>query len=329
MILLPLALSLFLQAEGPAPQPPETPAVVEQDGPKRPKLPAGLAKRMDDPYAELVPGALPKDTTPEAKALFQRLVDSAGSPGVEREALRSFDLAFEIITRGEGAQHNQTKLRVRYSEPGYVRFSVGKDKEMGFGASGCWQRFEDGAKWLNGRDYVSDRKRITEVRAVAKNFLALADPRRLRLTSLQALLGPPGHVPPGTQKKLAELAWLQLQSPDFDLALGAPEGEGLQPLVPRLFRATLGLDASTGRVVEALVQELDKGAPLVATSTWVSLSAPNEATGTNLPASVFVRYPDIQSKPWAFEAKIREQLYLLEGRLNPTLGPKDFEPERL
>ncbi len=300
-----------------------------QEGPKKPKLPSGLAERFQDPYHDLVPGALPKGTTPQAEALFGKLVDSTSTPGAERVVLTSFDLAFEIITRGPGAERNEAKLRVRFSEPGYVRFAVGKNKEMGFGPMGYWQRFEDGVKLLNGRDYVADRKRITEVRAVAKNFLALADPSRLRLTAIRAMPGAPGHVPPGSEKQLAKLTWLQLESPDFDLALGATGGEAMAPLAPRLFRATLGLHAETGRVLEAMVQELDKGAPLVSTSTWVSLTAPIDVAGTLLPDSVFVRYPNLKVQPWTFETKVREELYLLEGKLNPKFEPTDFEPQRL
>jgi hypothetical protein len=297
--------------------------------PQKPKLPGKFKQRVEDPFAKLVPGQLPEGTSAEAGALFAALSHSTLAPGTERMPLQAFDLAFEIITRGPGTERNQAEVRVRFQEPRFVRFAIGKDKEMGFGPHGFWQRFEDGAKFLNSRDYVSDRKRITEVRSVAKNFLVLADPSRLRLVSLKLRAAVPAHVPPGLEKRVHELSWLELESPDFDLALGATDGDALAPRAPRLFRATLGLDATTGRVLEALVQELDKECPLENTSTWVSLSEPFDIDTRVLPGKVEVRYPDFDVAPWSFDKKPREVLYLIEGTLNPKLPENAFEPPRL
>jgi len=299
---------------------------------QKPKLPGKFKSQFEDPYAKLIPGSLPLGTSPEAAALFEALSRSTVKPGAKRAPLTAFDIAFEIKTRGPGVQRNQANVRVRFQAPGFVRFALEAQKEMGFGPRGYWQRFEDGAKYLNGREYAPDRKRITQVRSTAKNFLALADPNRLRIQSLRALAGAPGHVPPGLEKQAAKLTWLAIESPDFDLAVGAPgtDGDSAMPAArPRLFRATLGLNPTTGRVHEALVQELDKGAPLVSTSTWVSLSEPMDLGDSLLPGTVEVRYADMQAEPWSFDVKPSEQLYILDGKLNPKFGPDAFEAPRL
>jgi hypothetical protein len=214
---------------------------------------------------------------------------------------------------------------VRYAEPGHLRFQVRDKYEMGFGPTGYWQLMEDGFRELTGRDYASDRRRIVEVRAVCRNFLALAEPRRLRVAGLRLVPGGPGIVPPGLAARSPEspLAWLEVTSPDFDLAIGA-EPEDVDP--GRLYRATLGIDPGTGRVAEALVQELRDGKPLLSTSTWVTLGQHVSVDGVLLPESLKVRYPDLRTGRLAFEEKVREEMYLLEGHLNPKLEEGAFAP---
>ena len=358
----PMLSALFLalalpQDPPPAPAPDgagRTPVEVEQDEaqpdrpdqPSRPKLPSGLRDKLAKPFADLRPGVLPEGTDPAAAELFGGLV--AGSridePGAVQGAVTAFDLAFELIVRGEGVERNQFETRVRYSEPGHVRFAVKDRYEMGLGPKGYWQIMEDGYRSLTGRDYASDRKRIVEVRAVCKNFLALAEPKRLRVSALrpvagleprtaaEVLLGAAVErpLPPtrGARGGARLLRWLEVESPDFDLALGATAGEE-DP--GRLFRATIGIDTATGRVAEAVVVELRQGAPLLGTSTWVTLGQHLSIDGVLLPEAISVRYPDLTdpARPGrvAFEEKPREEMYLLEGHLNPELGAKAFAPE--
>lgn len=329
---IPKAAALFtLAALASAPLVAQEPGPLEapasQPSSQKPKLPGKLKAGFQDPYAKLIPGALPVGTSPEAAHLFDVLTRTTLKPGTERAPLTGFDIAFEIITRGTGVERNQAKVRVRYEEPASVRFSLDGDKEMGYGPRGYWQRFEDGAKYLEGREYAPDRKRIAGVRSTAKNFLALADPARLRLVSVRALPGAPGHVPPGFEKRASELTWLELASPDFDLAAGGAADTSAAS-APRLFRATLGLDPKSGRVLEALIAELDENTPLVETSTWVSLKDPMDIGDSLLPSTVEVRYADLTAKPWSFSKKPSEELYILDGRLNPGFAPGTFEAPR-
>ena len=347
-MLTPLLLAL-LPLQDPAPvDPPEadrTPVAGETQEPakpERPDLPRGLRDKLKKPFADLKPGVLPAGTDPAAGALFGELV--AGSrldePGAVQGAVTAFDLAFELIVRGEGVERNQFETRVRFAEPGHVRFAVRDQFEMGYGGKAYWQIMEDGYRELSGRDYAADRKRIVEVRAVCRNFLALAEPKRLRVSALrpvaglqlrsaeEVLLDAPvvRPVPEDDEDAPRLLRWLEVESPDFDLALGAvPDA----PDASRLFRATIGIDPSSGRVAEALVQELGGGKPLLSTSTWVTLGRHLSIDGVLLPEAISVRYPE-RTPPGAalrFEEKPREEMYLLEGHLNPKLGPKAFTPQ--
>ncbi len=352
--LAPLALA-FLVPQDPPPETPEvtgppdagrTPVEVQDQGadeaskPARPDLPAGLRERLAKPFADLKPGVMPEGTDPAAAALFRKLV--AGSrleePGAVQGPVTAFDLAFELIVRGEGVERNQFETRVRYAEPGHVRFAVRDQYEMGFGPAGYWQVMEDGYRQLVGRDYATDRKRIVEVRAVCRNFLALAEPKRLRVSALRPVAGLEPRTaaevllgraverpqPPvqGGEGDTRQLRWLEVESPDFDLALGATP-EDVDPR--RLFRATIGIDEASGRVAEALRD----GKPLRSTSTWVTLGRHLSIDGVLLPEAIQVRYPQPSDVPGrlAFEEKPREEMYLLEGHLNPTLDAKAFAPE--
>ena len=360
MTMLPTSLPTLLLglapllAQDPAPNPPdplppevgethEANANRDEAAPARPQLPQGLRDKIARPFADLQPGVLPEGTDPAAAALFRQLVDGSriDEPGAVAGRVTGFDLAFELIVRGEGVERNQFETRVRYAEPGHVRFAVRDQYEMGFGPTGYWQVMEDGYRELAGRDYASDRQRIVEVRAVCRNFLALAEPERLRVAALRPVAGleprtaaevllgaevvrplPPTQDDQGAGRPLR---WLEIESPDFDLALGATP-EDVDP--GRLFRATVGVDPETGRVAEALVQELREGRPLLTTSTWVTLGRHLSIDGVLLPEAIQVRYPDLSTGRLRFEAKPREEMYLLEGHLNPNVGDDAFAPRR-
>lgn len=301
-------------------------AEVKRD---RPQLPAGLREKLQKPFADLKPGVLPEGTDPEAAKLFKYLIGSSrvDAPDKVQGPVTAFDLAFELIVRGDGVERNQVETRVRYAaDKGFVRFLVRDQLEMGFGEDGYWQIMEDGFRKLTGRDYASDRKRILEVRAVCRNFLALAEPRNLRVSAVRPLAAAPTYLPASVAKELEKrpLAWLEVESPDFDLALGATP-DVVDP--SRLFRATLGIDTATGRVAEAMVQEIRAGQPRKETSTWVTLGRYTAVNGVLLPDELHVRYPVFNAGRLGFEDKSREDMYLLEGRLNPPLEPDAFSPK--
>lgn len=337
-----LALACLTLGPADAQTPDELPVPEEDTPPKpRPQLPGNKRPVSSDPFAALRPGVLPAGTAPEAAARFTALAPKGAEGAPLERALTAFDLEFEIVTRGEGPQTNEARLAVRYAEPAYISFSVQRNKHMGFGPKGYWQAFPDDTRLLDGRDYEADRKRIGEVRSVARNFLSLVDPRRLRVTRLWLPEAGPTDVPGAAQKGLDGLVWLGVESPDFDVTL--TEQVGLEKARDgRLFRALLGIDpADPGRVREALVTELVEveqesgerervAAPRSA--LWVRLSEPMTVGATTMPGivHVFVRgVPRSLGDVPAFEPRPREELYLLKGELNPELAPETFDPPGL
>lgn len=346
----------------------DTAPLTKQDDPttkpNKPLLPKGLRERVVDPFADLKPGALPTGTTPSARERFERLIPRNAMGAALDKPLTAFDLDFEIVSRGTRQQHNQGNVKVRFQEPAFVAFSVGKDKQMGYGPPGYWQAFPDGTRLLNGREYDSDRRRIGEVRSVAKNFLSLADPRRLRITRVEVPSAAPTLVPPGLTEELKDLEWLVIESPDFDLAVSIEDGASMTVStnrVPRLFRATLGLKGLEVR--HALVQELTLREPqdpaaaterssenkaedkaeavqapkakaptskvLLQTSMWVAFKKPITVGPASLPSNVFVYYPEAGRPSIQFGLKPRDEMYLLKGRLNPEMAPEVFNPPGL
>jgi len=322
--------------EGDTPQDGDAP---ETDGPTPrpiPKLP--ISKTPSDPYAALRPGILPPDTAPLARERFTALAPRDAQGVVLERALFAFDLGFELIARGEGPQRNEAKVQVRFAEPSYISFSLGQKKTMGFGPGGYWQVFPDDARYLNGRDYVVDRERIVEVRSVARNFLSLADARRLRVTRAWVPEAPPQGAPKPLVESTKPLIWLALESPDFDVAV-TPQGDVAAKRPARLFRAHLGIDPAAGHVVrEALVQELRTVAledgstrtELVSgTAMWVHLTDRMALGATSLPGTVHVHVETPALDGLVFEDKPRQELYLLRGELNPELPPATFTPPEL
>ena len=125
-----------------------------------------------------------------------------------------------ILTR-EGVQTNETEdVEYRYLAPDCVRFRLPSRREVG--RSGLAQRdywLLDGDELVElvGREYEEDRRQIQEMHAVARNFVALSDPGRLRITRLETLADPPPDVAPRLEPKERKLEWLRVASPDFAL----------------------------------------------------------------------------------------------------------------
>ena len=348
-LLLVLLPKVPVEAETPASPPSAQDAQQDapQAKPQKPQLPKGLRDRVADPFAALKPGALPEDTSPVAKERFERLIPRNAMGVALEQPLTAFDLDFEIVSRGTRQQRNSGNVKVRFQEPAFVAFSVAKDKQMGYGPLGYWQAFPDGTRLLNGREYESDRKRIGEVRSVAKNFLSLADPRRLRLTRVDVPSAAPTLVPEGLAEDLEGLEWLVIESPDFDLSVSIEDGAATSVSADRgtrLFRATLGLKGLEVR--HALVQELTLPEPvaesapepnakaptskvLLPTSMWVAFQKPITVGPASLPSNVFVYYPEVGRPSIQFGLKPRDEMYLLKGRLNPDLASEVFNPPGL
>jgi hypothetical protein len=245
--------------------------------------------------------------------------------GESRGPIRAFDLLFEGRVYSGENQTNDLDARYLYLEPGHVRMVMKSGRERMRGPKGDYLIDKSGVYPLRGREYAEDQRELDETVAVARLFVGLSDPGRLRLASLEVLPAPPPRLPEAVAKKAAELDWIVLLSPDF-----RRHQDGARATLDRV---ELGLERESHVPVLAVVthptdphsavlarlkdyQPLDGYRVPYDVTTW-RIAPDQAATG---PAA------GISSQRLAFAAKPAIRLWLKEGRLRPRLEPADFEP---
>lgn len=297
--MLPLLLSLPLLA-------------AAQDGTPPPETQAALA-----------------EASPRARAAWNRFL-AAARPAEARAPITAFRLHANGLRR-DGVQTNETDFDYSYLAPDCIRFALPDGNETG--RSGrkqrdYWKRDRTGATTrLVGRDFAQDRRLVAQMHALARNYVALASPDALHITSLEALTGPP----PGLWKKLArqtrDLTWISVTSPDFalflddadaeegartfrvDLALGTEEGERDLPLVARI----LELSGPDGKLHAPLLVRLSDYVPV---------------DGVPVPTVLLVHAldPEAPSTAPRFAPDPIQEIYVLEADLWPDWTVADFDP---
>ncbi|MFT5081171.1 MAG: hypothetical protein ACI84E_001829 [Planctomycetota bacterium] len=279
-----------------------------------------------DPFATLVAGALPPRTTPAAAKLWSDVVKAAKADTdagtAPRAPITSFELQFEITVRDTGGGHNEATTKVRYLAPSFVRFQLEEITELGFGPDGYWSKDKDQPPVdISRREYAESKRRVQDVRTTAKNFLALAEPGNLRIVNLAKVQAPPTNQPPGAAKRLANLDWLVLESPDFDLSAGTAIAADAGS---RLYRAYIGVGKTSHHVEEAMVIEVKDGEVRPATATWLTMGHRTMLDGISFPGSILIRRAVLAESPWTFTKRPTDELYLIEGKLVTDLVPADF-----
>jgi hypothetical protein len=302
-----LTLLLLLCA---APQDPVPPPV-------EPPRTSGARPEPAPEPSKLVPGALPAKASHEARALWRRVVDATRAAGESPPPVSAFDLAFDLRTRREG--RNDARLRFRYLERGFVRATLESGREHLRGPQGDF--LIDGEQKLalaDTRENEEDRRQIEEELAIARNFVALTDPGRLRVASLARLDAPPTGMPPELAQQAAALEWLEVSSPDFRLFKGEPGG------ATPLYLARLGVERASGRLALAQIgRDLRRPRP-DERALLVDLRAPKRLDGWMIPHEIYVRTFD--EELGRFEERPALELGLRSGSLRPALGPDDFRP---
>lgn len=315
LALAPLLVSTAVAAPAPPLQEETPPAPAPGEEPTGSEEPTA-----EEPAAR---AQLPPGTDPRAAELWRRAVAASLSAG----PIHAFDLEFSLRQLGERSS-NDLDVRYRYLEPGFVRATLESGREHLRGPRGDFLIDGEEVVRLSGRANVEDRRQLDETVALARNYLALADPARLRLEALRTLAGPPPGLPGTLAVDPAALDWLEVESPDFHLVRLAAEGER-RPEPPR-FRALLGLDRADGRIALCLLEEAPGGGaePRRAATEplLVELRDTRDLEGVRLPREVRVFHLDATSRPPAFETFPRTRLWLRRGSLHPLLSPADFLP---
>ncbi len=315
-----LALLVALLACAAPQTAPEKPPQKPPDLPPPPVASAGTAPKPD-PFASLVPGAIPAATTPEASAAWKAMCAASTAPGGPTAPVRAFELVVDVRYRGTGHGTNDFKAEFRYLAPIYVRVKIVEGKrEVGHGPDGDW--LVDGTRNEKirlevDRAYQEDRRQLEQWQSIARDFVGLTDPKSLRIAKLETLAGPPAALPPKLAARGAQLAWVRLTSPDFRLVDVLPD---------RLFRATLGRDRTTGWVELALIEEDLPSAELKPTAALLELKEPKPLEGLVVPQNILVHSVDASKAPFAFTEDPGMDLFLhMPGStLRATLAPLDF-----
>jgi hypothetical protein len=255
----------------------------------------------------------------EARALWEKVKAASGDPA--REPLRAFHLTADVLTRS-GVQTNEAHIDYRYLAPDCIRFALPSKNETGrFGPAPeqYWTQTDNGIVVLVGREWVQDRKSIDDAVTLARNYVALSSPARLKILALELLPAAPADLGPELAKRAKKLRWLALESPDFALLRGDLARE-----TPAVYRVELGLreDLLPGA---AIVREREKS---TADPLLVEFSQYQEQDGFKLPFQLWVHALDRAHAPATFAEASAQEVYVTAAQLRPNLTVEDFKPRK-
>jgi hypothetical protein len=271
------------------------------------------------PAQEAHPAPESAPVADEARALWERVCAASGD--ARREAITAFHLKADVLTRS-GVQTNEAHIDYRYLAPDCIRFALPSRNETGrFGPAPeqYWTQTGDGIVVLAGRDYVQDRKSVDDALTLARNYVALSNPARLRLLALELLPSAPADLGQELAKRARKLRWLALESPDFALIRGELARE-----TPAVYRVELGLREDLLPAI-AIVRERGKPA---AEPTLVEFSQVQEQDGFKLPFQLRVHALDRAQRPPVFAEAASQEVYVTSAALRPTFTVADFQPRK-
>jgi len=285
---------------------------------------AAVAARPQTPPAE---GDLPPGAPAEARAAWEALLGAAFPSGAPAP-VTAFELEFDGRVYSADRQTNDFSGKYLYLDPGFVRTELARSERVTMrGPEGDWLIFKDGRKVkLEGRDFEVDVEELDRAVGVARSFVALTDPRTIRIERLELLPGPPSSIPDALSKRAVALQWLLLETPDFRLASDRPPGPG-QP--PDLHRIELGLDRATHLPSLVVVRQSDLGQRGFESAQLLALQDFRTLDGYRVPHTVVTYGPDAGTSPWTFDPRRPTfDLYVRGGTLRPQppLTPASFRP---
>ncbi len=321
---------------------------LAQDPPPAPTVaPGGAAvPSKGDPLPLLasdgepvVAGRIPEKTSEEAQKLWHAFGAAQSPSSGQRTPIAGFRLGFDLRLR-EKEQSNDGKAYFAFidtpTSPGWISCQMAASgRTLLHGPDGPF--LIDGTETvsLRGREGKDDRRRIEEWISIARNFLALAQPERVRLVELRALPDTEPFVWPSEQlRALArDLDWLEVRSPDFHLYSSSQENASRVPV----FRARLGLrreDPNTepkeaGQLRLAILHEEREGRIDPASLQVIEVRKQTELGGYRLPSELAV-WRASESPPFGTMApRPYVELWLQkDGQIDPVFGPDDFRPPR-
>jgi len=275
--------------------------------------------------APVLPGQLPAGVSEEARRRWQALEAAV----LAKKPIDSFSLVFYLRQRDpERPKSNDAKLAFRFLAPDYLRADLDSGRAHLRGPEGDFVIDKERTIPIPvGREGTEDRRQLDEMAAIARNFVALTDPRTLRITALEVLEAPPSELPGDLVEEGGKLDWLLVKSPDFHLYREASTpGEAGLPI----YAARLGVDAESGEIrLAAIRRDRVEAEREPETARLVRLSDYHRRDGFLVPHRVELRDPDRRTKPWRFRNVPTSELTLRRsvGSLGAGLLPGDFLPD--
>jgi len=256
----------------------------------------------------------------QARAAFERLCAASGPEA--REPITAFVLQADVLTRS-GVQTNEMRIEYRYLAPDCIRFMLPSRQETGrsgLAQEKYWLKDGQDVVVLAGREYKEDREQVDRMAALARNYVALSDPRRLKLVSMTLLAEPPSDLPAELARSARKLTWLALESPDFALV----RREGATPAPGTLYRVELCLgEDGLPRLAVIRAESGAREAPLL-----VELDKYQTTAGFHVPFHLAVHVPEAERTPPVFAARASQDITVTQADLRPKLKVEDFEPKR-
>lgn len=290
-----------------------------------PALP-GTVLQEPAPSGEGATQAAPPALAPEALAVWRSFVDAARSPSAT-EPVHAFELAAHVRTR-QGVQTNELEVVYRFLEPHFIRFRLPGDRETGRGPGargGFWLRDGEEVVQLAGREYTEDRDQVLRMASLARNFLALTDPERIRLERAELLERPDFTLPDAPLRRLARrLTWVRVASPSFALAEAMMDGR--QDVV---YRVDLGLDRDSHlpALVAIRADDLDGLGPAgMPTPLLIHLEDYRGRSGFVVPHLLLVYEAERLAPAPVFGERPAQEIAVTRVDLRPELTPEDFLP---
>lgn len=278
----------------------------------------------------ILPGQLPPGTSPAASAAWTAVLERSGAG----QPIRSFELSFYLRQRDPNhPQVNDLDLRFSYLVPGYVRAVLESGRTLLRGPRGDFLIDQQETVSLVGREGIEDREQLDQMASLARNFVALSDPRSLRIVELAVEPNAPGGLPSRYQKETSGLSWLRVVSPDFFLSGSEARPAGTPP---PLFSCALGIDSESREIRfavlherrEKLVDDKQVATLVPETAMLVRLGEYTDRNGFHVPHSVRVFGLDPKVLPARFSSSPTSELTLRKrrGSLRAGLRPTDFQP---
>jgi hypothetical protein len=299
--MLHLLLASALLFQNPAPPPPL---------PGAKPAPAPAVQPESKP---LVPGAIPENTSAQARALWQQFCAATLAPKATRMPLTAFDLVLDAQIRNASNQSNEnlTPLRYRFQLPDLVRAMTEHQKELLHGSKGDFildPAQKEKLPIAVGRGGEEDRKQLAEIQDVSRNFIALSDPSALRIAALEL-----GSADPALGPAAQALAWLEILTPDFRMPGSAPAG---------MLKVQLGIRRDKGLPELCLVGSAD---PLARPATLIRVQGYREKQGLVVPHDLALFPFDKTTGKFPEQAPLH--LWLKnDSDLRPKFTPETFWP---